>query len=93
MILLGAMSDAAGYGKLVSVALKEANLSGVKTAGTLVVIPRKGENASGMIVIEAGNEEGKIELPEKMTDILTGNVYECEMTVAPYSVYVLKSQA
>lgn len=91
VILLGALSDEAGYGKLCSIALKDACAESAMTDGTLVVIPRKGESDEGMIVIEAGNQEGEIALAEKMTDLLTGNEYEGKMKVAPYGVYVLRA--
>ncbi|MBQ1258226.1 MAG: Beta-galactosidase C-terminal domain, partial [Clostridia bacterium] len=91
VILLGAMSDEAGYRKLCSIALEDAKIECAKTEGMIVVIPRKGENAKGMIVIEADNQDGEIELDGRMTDLLTGNVYEGKMKIAPYGVYVLKA--
>ncbi len=92
VILLGAMSDEAGYKKLVSLALEDAKVEGMKTEGTLVVIPRSGEDEKGMIVIEAGYQEGEIALEGRMTDLLTGNEYEGNMKVEPYGVYVLKAE-
>jgi len=91
VILLGAMCDEAGYKKVVSIALEDAKIESAKTEGMLVVIPRNGKNAKGMIVIEAGNQEGEITLESRMTDILTGNEYEGKMKIAPYGVYVLKA--
>ncbi len=91
VILLGAMSDEAGYGKLVSIALEDAKVEKAQTSGTLVVIPRKGEKDKGMIVIEAGNQAGEIALESKMTDLLTGMEHEGTMKIAPYGVYVLKA--
>ena len=64
----------------------------MKTEGTLVVIPRSGEGETGMIVIEAGYQEGEIALEGRMTDLLTGNEYEGNMKVEPYGVYVLKAE-
>ena len=90
VILLGALSDEAGYKKLVSFALEDAGIEGARTEGTLVVIPRKGDLQKGMIVIEVANETGEIALENKMTDILTGVQYEGCMKVEPYSVYVLE---
>ena len=91
VILLGAMCDEAGYKKVVSIALEDAKIESAKTEGMLVVVPRKGENLEGLVIVEAGNAEGEIRLDRKMTDLLTGMEYEGNMKIAPYGVYVLKA--
>ncbi len=88
--VLGTFPSAEDMAKIISLASADAGVSGYEIGGTLVVVPRKGENGEGLMVAECGNSTGYIVLKEEMTDILTGNKYSGKVELAPYELLVLK---
>jgi beta-galactosidase len=91
IILCGTVLEAKDYVRLVNISLGEAGITAYKTEGTLTVVPRVGNEKSGIILCECGYENAAVELPYPMTDVLTGKCFDAgRMIVEPYGVYVLE---
>jgi len=56
----------------------------------LLTVPRSGTAGSGLIAIELENRPAMLTLDHSMTDLLTGQIYNDIVDLAPYSVLVLK---
>ena len=52
--------------------------------------PREGEAGRGMILVEYGAKPATVNLPEPMTDLLTGRALCGKVELQPYDVLVLK---
>ncbi|MBP3481405.1 MAG: beta-galactosidase [Clostridia bacterium] len=90
IILCGTVLDVKDCVRLVNTALEEAGITAYKTEGMLTVVPRVGDDMSGLVLCECGYENAAVELPYPMTDVLSGRHFEAgKMQVEPYGVYVL----
>ena len=90
IILCGTVLDVKDCVRLVNTALEESGITAYKTEGMLTVVPRVGDDMSGLVLCECGYENAAVELPYPMTDVLSGRRFEAgKMQVEPYGVYVL----
>lgn len=91
IVVLGTMPQAEEFAKLVLSLAKEAGLTPVAEASAnLLVVPRTGKGGSGLVLVEIENRPAQINLPGRMTDLLTGKTHQGEVSLEPYSVMVLK---
>ena len=56
-----------------------------------MVVPRRGENQEGVILIEySGYHSGSYQVDGEMTDVVTGEKVSGKISLAPYEIRVLK---
>lgn len=91
VIIVGTMPSDIGLSHLIRHALEEAAVTPYETEGSLLVIPREGEE-EGLILCETAFEPAKICLKQDMVNVLTGEEVSGELTVAPYDVVILKTK-
>ena len=92
VILLGTLPSEKDLQKVIDIAYKDAGIAPFETAGSLLVIPREGDNESGLILAETAFKEATVVLPDSYRDILTGETLSGKITVKPYDVMVLKKE-
>ncbi len=85
VIVLGALPDCNSLYKIINMVCP----STYNHSENIISVPRKGDDVSGLIVGEFDGKEGWIELPQQMTDILTGEKYSGKVNIRPYSLFVL----
>jgi len=56
----------------------------------LLVVPRSGENAAGLVAIELENQPARLPLERLAVDLLSGELCSGEVAMPPYSVRVLQ---
>lgn len=56
----------------------------------VLAVPRKGNDLSGLVLVEYRNQPGWIDLPGPAVDVLTGTKMEGRIQVPPYGVMVLR---
>ena len=89
--VLGTMPDEKDINKLITAVCEMANIPCNTTeGGTLIVSPRKGENAEGVILTDVGGKGGIYHNTEKYRDIISDKIFENDITVEPYGVMVLE---
>ena len=84
VILLGSMISGEDMLRLVE---KECGFAPIAKASNNVELVARGDL---ILTLEMENEEGMVALNGKYEDVLTGNVYEGETKILPYTVMVLK---
>jgi beta-galactosidase GanA len=91
IVVLGTLPVAGALQRLM---LKLCADAGVRPAAeaspNLLVVPREGKAARGMVVVELQNQPASIELPQPATDLLTKKKHTGKVDVPPYGVMVLK---
>ena len=90
VIVIGTIPSSDDLTRILDLALKESNAESYDFTGKITVAHRVGENDEGYVLAECGNGEGIFRFAGKMTDLLTGKVYENEAALTPYQVMVLK---
>ena len=92
IILLGTLPLPADLSKLILTLAQERGVKPVaKGKENILLIPREGKY-QGLIVIELNNQQGRFQLNQPMTDLLTGQRYSPgEVIVPPYGLLVLKA--
>lgn len=88
--LLGTVPSAEDMKQIIAMAAREAGVSMIAHEGELAIAPREGENVSGMVVLECAGKRGSIDLPEEMTDLLSGKACVGKIDIEPYGVLVLQ---
>lgn len=93
VILLGTLPRPRELQALVLSIGKEVGIAPVATASeNVLVVPREGDAGRGWAVLELENRPGRLTLPRRMRDLLTGTEHEGEMDVPPYTVMVLEEE-
>ena len=91
VILLGTMPGAAELQKLLLSLCAEADIAPAAEASpNLLVAPRAGRAARGLVVVELENRPATLRLPRPMKDLISGQVCRGEVQVPPYGVRVMK---
>ncbi len=90
VIMLGTLPE---DGELIRIMKKAASLSAsetYETDGNVMVTKRSKGDDSLYLVASAKGKEGSISLDGRWTDVLTGDVFESTVTIAPYELKILK---
>ena len=91
IILLGTMPGREHLKKLLLSVCSQAGIEPAAQASpNLLVVPRKGKAAEGLIAVEHGNCPASLTLTRPATDLLTGRKYTGNVEIQPYGVMVLK---
>ena len=89
--VLGTLPDEKDMTKLITAALKRADIPCNVTKGnSIIVSPRVGKQTSGVILADVCGKGGTYENKEKYRDIISGRIFENDITVKPYEVLVLE---
>ena len=88
--LLGTIPKEEDLRRLLAMVCGEACIPLPEMTGTVTVIPRRGENRRGLILMEVGNAPGTYRLEEPMTDLLTGKTYDDTVELKPYDLLILE---
>ena len=74
--------------KIIALAAKEAGIPLVEHSPGITAVPREGRQ-NGLVLVEHDAAPGCCRFDGKMTDLLTGEVFDGEAELAPYQVRVL----
>lgn len=89
--VLGTMPDEKDMNKLIVTVCEMANIPCNTTEnGTLIVSPRKGDKTEGVILNDVRGFGGVYHNKEKYKDIISGEIYDSDITVEPFGVKVLE---
>ncbi len=90
VILCGTIMPEKDLYQLVDIAVKTAGIHPYAIEGDLQVIPRKGEKAECLMLVETGNAPAGVQLDEDMTDLITGQkIAAGRWPVEPYGIHIL----
>ncbi len=90
VILIGAFPPDSDLRRLLSYAYEKAGIHTRPAEGNLMVIPRSGNGKEGLILLEYTGSPAAYEIKDRMTDLLTGKVYEAgRIELQPFDVMVL----
>ncbi|MCQ2461988.1 MAG: beta-galactosidase trimerization domain-containing protein [Clostridia bacterium] len=90
IILLGSIPSEDDIKKLIGIAAADAGVIPFDISGSVIAVPRKGENYEGLILAEYKNQGGTCILPRAMTDVLTGDALSGKITLTPYEIRILQ---
>ncbi|NLU42812.1 MAG: beta-galactosidase [Firmicutes bacterium] len=91
VVLLGTVPDPQSLVTLVTqVGSPDATTPYVQASSNVLVVPRSGDGGEGAVVVELRNTSGRLSLPHRFIDLLSGRTLEGEVEVPGYSVMVLK---
>lgn len=88
---VGTLPDSASMEKVIALAAEEAGVALIEHSPGVTAVVRDGER-KGLILVEHNAEPGFCRFEGKMTDLLTGNVYEGGAGLKPYQVLVLETE-
>lgn len=92
VIVLGSIPSEEDLKKLLlTVCGEEGILPSMKATPNILAIPRSGENADGLFVMELDHSAGKINLDLPMKNLVDGRIYQGEVELNPYGVMVLQT--
>lgn len=90
VILLGTFPSESEMNEIVRIAGETAGIEHGRIEGEVMVSPRQGESGEGVFLIEySGKRSGKYFFDGRMTDIITGKVYENEIELEPCGIAVM----
>lgn len=92
VIVLGTLPSKNTWTKLLQLACQETGIKPIQMEGSLVVVPRKGEKAEGIIAVETAGKPASIVLEEPMLELLTECVLTGKQKVQPYQTMVLSRE-
>ena len=90
IIMLGTYPSEADMKKLLAKIYSQIDIHPYKVDGNILVVPRKGKDLSGIIMVEYKGKEGKISLDEPMLDIITGKIKAGDFVMKPWDIMVLQ---
>lgn len=94
LILLGTRPDDATLTRIVQEACAAAGVAPAAEASrNLLVVPRAGAGGRGAVVVELENQPATLTLARPAVDLITGTRHAGTLTLAPYTVMVLKDEA
>lgn len=89
--VLGTLPQPSDLQRLLLDISEEAGIAPVgKASDNLLLVPREGDEGTGMVVVELENRPAFLELSKEMEDLLSGRRYKGRVEIAPYTVMVLK---
>ncbi|MCQ2450110.1 MAG: beta-galactosidase [Clostridia bacterium] len=89
--VLGTLPDEKDMAKLITGVCQKANIPCNTTEGDLLIVsPRKGENTSGVIVLDVRGKGGIYHNSIRYKNLVTGDVVDGDITVEPFGVAVLE---
>ncbi len=89
--VLGTLPDQKDMAKLFKIVCEKANIPcNTTTEGTLIVSPRKGNGAEGVILTDVGGNGGIFYNKTKYRDIISERIFENDIKLEPYEVMVLE---
>ena len=91
VILLGTLLGAEDLQRLLLDAAREAHVAlAAEASANLLVVPRKGRAAEGLVAIELSNQPATLTLQRPAVELLTRRRCQGKLEVPPYGVAVLK---
>ncbi len=91
VIVLGTQPGPATLVQLIRWAGGKVNVGPVAEASeNLLVVPRAGQAGEGLVCVELHNRPARLQLPQPMTDLLSGERVEGEVAIEPFGVRVLR---
>lgn len=91
VILLGTFPKPEELQEIYKIACGYANIPCGGIEGQVMVVPRRGENEEGVILMEySGYHSGTYQVAGEMTDVVTGEKVSGTITLQPYEIRVLK---
>jgi beta-galactosidase GanA len=91
VILLGTFPDYHALKSIYTAALNDAGVENGKAEGELMVIPRKGDEISGLILVEYAGKPAAYTLDKPMKCAKTGAVAEGKIDIEPYGIVILQN--
>ena len=91
VILLGTFPDYHALKTIFTAALNDAGVENGRAEGELMVIPRKGEEISGLILVEYAGKPAAYTLDKPMMCAKTGAVVEGKIDIEPYGIVILQN--
>ena len=91
VILLGTFPDYQTLKRLYTHALRSASVDCGRSEGQLLVVPRKGEDVSGLILVEYAGEPASYTLEKPMYDMVSGKTVSGEIRLGAYDILVLET--
>ena len=89
--VLGTLPSEKDMNKLISMVCEKAKIPYNVTEGdSIIVSPRKGETIEGIILVDVCGKGGMYYNKTKYRDIISGEIFENDITVKPYQVMVLE---
>lgn len=92
VILMGTFPCESDLKRIVEYALHLSGAFRLRTTGQVTVVPRKGKEREGLVLLETAHAPAFCEIPGRMTDILTGKEYSGKIELSPYQVLVLEKK-
>lgn len=91
VILLGTLPQGEALTGLVREVAQQSGVRIISASDSVLAVPRQGERAQGMVVVELGHQVGFVDVPNLMTDLITGGKVQGRVPVKPYQVLVLQA--
>ena len=89
IICIGTQPMGESAKRIIEIALTESGAHSFKTEGKITASLREGEKFKGISALEMVGDPAKLYFDGKMTDILTGNIYENEAEFKPFQAMIL----
>lgn len=90
VILLGTFPDYNALRTLYADALDTAGVPHGAAEGQIIVVPRKGDTLSGLILVEYAGQDGAYTLDTPMKNVVTGEIVTGRVCLNPYGILVLQ---
>ncbi len=91
VILVGSIPSEEDLQKIIAIAAADAGIQLPEVTGELSVIPRVGEEKSGLILVETAHKPASYVIDRPMRDLLTGKTYEAgRIDIDPYGLLLLE---
>jgi beta-galactosidase len=91
IIMLGTLPQPTDLALLTKEACAAQGIAPVAEAsGNVVVVPRRGTEKTGTVLVEIRNQPGYVEVASPRRDLLTGNTVQGRVEMPPFSVMVLE---